>query len=334
MRRANETLVGAAVLGAIVLLVIGSVWLSQRRFGRDDRVLEARFRTIGGLNAGSPVLMRGVRIGRVEGVALGAQNWVNVAIRLRGDVRLPARPVAIISSTTLFGDWGVDIQNADQPDDPEVRRQLAEAEAVGRDRLPGATLPDIGQLTAQAGRIAGDIATLSARVQDAFDTSSARRLRLAFADLSALSRRLSRIAAGQETTLAVIGDNLEIGTASLERTAAALERTVRRADSASSGDQLRRIFSNTDSVAQDLRTIANNLRSFSAAAATQQEAMVRILANLDSSVQRMQEGRGTLGMLSRDSSLYVEALGVVREMRRFLAQCRENPRSCFSFSVF
>ena len=34
MKRANETLVGAAVLGAALLVVAGSIWLSQARFGR------------------------------------------------------------------------------------------------------------------------------------------------------------------------------------------------------------------------------------------------------------------------------------------------------------
>ena len=36
MKRANEALVGAAVIGALALIVAGSVWLSQARFGRND----------------------------------------------------------------------------------------------------------------------------------------------------------------------------------------------------------------------------------------------------------------------------------------------------------
>ena len=40
-------------------------------------------------------------------------------------------------------------------------RKFAEAAAVGGDKWPGATLPDIGQLTAQASRIATDIGTVA-----------------------------------------------------------------------------------------------------------------------------------------------------------------------------
>src|SRR5262249_50544814 len=113
VKRANETLVGAAVLGALAMLVAGSIWLNQLRLGGFDQLAGARFRTIGGIKNGSPVLMRGVRIGRVLSVSLGERNWVNVQLAIRADTKVPPHPVAIIASTTLFGDWAVDISTRD-----------------------------------------------------------------------------------------------------------------------------------------------------------------------------------------------------------------------------
>lgn len=335
MKRANETLVGGAVLGAVILLVVGSIWLSQARFGRNDQLAEARFRTIGGLETGNPVLLHGVRIGRVETITLGANSWVNVAFRIRGDVRLPPQPAAIISSTTLFGDWGVDIvPPAGLPDDPEVRRQVDEARAAGRERWPGATLPAIGELTAQAGRIAGDIAHIASRVEDAFDSTSASRLRNAFVDLSNLSRRMSLIVSRQSDQLTTIGGSLDTGSASLARGAQALERTLRRADSATSGAQLQRILGHTDSVTADLRQVAANLRVVSGAAASQQAAITRIIQNTDSVLARVEAGQGTLGKLSRDTTLYSESVQAVKSLREMLQDMQRNPRRYFSFSVF
>lgn len=335
MKRANESLVGLTVLVALALLVAGSVWLSQARFGRNDQIAEARFRSIGGLQAGSPVLLRGVRIGRVELIALGPNNWVNVTFRLRGDVQVPPRPAAIISSTTLFGDWGVDVVAPTAlPDDPEVRRQVEEARAAGNDRWPGATLPAIGELTAQAGRIAGDIATIAGRVEAAFDTTSARRLQGAFADLSNLSRRLSNIVLRQQRTLDTLGENLGVGSAALARGAQALERTLSRADSATSNAQLQRILGNADTAASDLRRVAANLRTVTGAAASQQASITRIIQNTDSVLARIEAGQGTLGRLSRDSTLYTESVQAVRSLREMLQDMQRNPRRYFSFSVF
>jgi phospholipid/cholesterol/gamma-HCH transport system substrate-binding protein len=335
VRRANEVLVGAAVLVAFLITVAGSIWLSQARFGRQDRTVEARFRTIGGLTSGDPVLLRGVRIGRVEAVTLGERNWVNVGLRLAAWARLPQRPVALISSTTLFGDWGVQIVSRDDlPDDPAVLGMVDEAARAGAERWPGATLPDIGQLTTQASRIAGDIAILSSRIEDAFDSTSAARLRLAFLDLSRLSRSLATIARAQESTLIRIGGHLDTGTAALARGAVAMERAAQRADSASSREQLQRILANTDSVATDLRSIAGNLRTFSSEATERQASFGRIIAHTDSVLSRIEAGQGTLGRLTRDTTLYHESLSAVRSLRELIADMRANPRRYFSFSVF
>ena len=335
MKRANETLVGIVVLGAAALLVAGSIWLSQLRVGGFDQLAEARFRTIGGIKGGSPVLLRGVRIGRVLSIALGDNNWVNVQLAIRADVRVPPRPAAISSSTTLFGDWAVDILGRENlPDDPEVRRQVDEAVAAGPERWPGATLPDIGELTSQAGRIAADIALIASRVEDAFDSTSAARLRGAFLDLSSLSRRMSQIATRQQEALIRIGDNLDTGTASLARTARSLERTVGRADSATNREQLTRILSHTDSVTADLRAVAANLRGLTGVAASQQDALARIVANTDSVMARIERGQGTIGRLASDSTLYTESVGAVRSLREMLQDMRQNPRRYFSFSVF
>ena len=335
MKRANETLVGLAVLIALGLMVVGSIWLSQARFGRNDQIAEARFRNIGGLQAGNAVWVHGVRVGRVESVMLGPNNWVNVQMRLKGGQPIPTRPAAIISSTTLFGDWGVNIVPVNElPDDPEVRREVAEAISAGSERWPGATLPAIGELTAQAGRIAGDIATIAGRVEAAFDTTSARKLQGAFSDLSNLSRRLSNIVLHTQSALDTIGQNIGTGSASLARSATALEHTLQRADSATGNERLQRILSRTDTVTQSLQEIAANLRAVSGAAASQQQSIARIIRNTDSILSRVEAGEGTLGRLSRDTSLYSESVEAVRSLRLMLQDMQRNPRKYFSFSVF
>jgi phospholipid/cholesterol/gamma-HCH transport system substrate-binding protein len=338
MKRADEVLVGVVVLIGIAVTVAGSVWLSEIRLGASDIVREARFRSAGQLQVGNPVLLRGVKIGRVESVRLDStarNQWVRVTLRLKGTEKLPSDPVAIIFSTTLFGDWAVQLlDHHDLPSDPDVRRQVDEA-AQGAGRIwAGATLPDVGQLTAQAGRIAGDLATIAGRVQAAFDSSSADKLRGAFRDFSNLSRTLANLASQQQSVLTRIGGNLDTGTASLARFATSLERTASRADSATDREQLRRILSRADSVSGDLRVTAGDLRVLTAAARGQQETFVRIVAQVDTIVGRVAAGQGTIGKLSRDTTLYGEALGAVRDLRVLLLDVKTSPRKYFTFSVF
>jgi len=335
MKRANEALVGASVLIAIAVVVAGTVWLSQARFGGNDYTREVRVRSIGGLLPGDPVLLRGVRIGRVESISLAKNDWVAVTLRLRGGTALPKNPVALFVSTSLFGDWGVAISSRDAlPADPEVRREIDEAARAGPGEVPGAALPDVGQLTAEAGRIAGDIAVIATRVNAAFDSSSAARLKSAFSDLSRLSAVLRTIAQGQESTLTRIGGNLDTGTTLLALSAKSFARAALRVDSATSRDQLQRILGHTDTVAADLTNVSENLRNLSRAAAGQQQAFERIVARTDSALARIQSGEGTLGRLSRDTTLYSETLETVRALHTLLADIQKNPRRYFQFSVF
>lgn len=337
MKRANEALVGASVLIAIALMVAGSVWLSGARFGRNDILRDVRVKSIGGLAVGDPVLLRGVRIGRVESIRLATGDWVNVGLRFTAGTQLPRRPVALFVATTLFGDWSVQISSRDNlvGGDPEVLKQVdAAGVKLPTGMLPGAALPDVGQLTAQAGRIASDIATISSRVQDAFDSTSAARLKSAFTDLSRLSSMLRTIAQGQESTLTRIGSNIDTGTQLLAQSARNLSRAASRVDSATSRDQLQRILGHTDTVTADLTSVAANVRSLAASAASQQQAFERIVTRTDSMLARIQSGEGTLGRLSRDTTLYSESVETIRALRALLQDIQKNPRRYFSFSVF
>src|SRR2546426_7042461 len=79
------------------------------------------------------------------------------------------------------------------PADPNIRQALEEAQAVGGGKWPGANLPDIGQLTAQASRIATDIATGAARVQSAFHSQAVIDLRRSLHDFRQFAYLLAEV---------------------------------------------------------------------------------------------------------------------------------------------
>ncbi len=337
MKRANESLVGLVVIAAVAVAAIGTMWLSGRTGGGTTRSQEARFRTIGGLKGGDPVLLQGVQVGRVDRVEIDTveHGWVNVVLQISRKARTPDNAVAIIASRTLFGDWAITLMSQRElPTDPEVLRQVREAKAMGRAKWPGATLPDIGQITAQASRIAGDIAKLSSRVDSTFDSTSVRRLQNSLRDFSLLSRSLARIAQSQESSLVKIGANLDTGTSALAFTARRAAAAAARADSATDRQQLQRILSNADTAARDIRGLASDIHGLSTAAASQQAALTRLIANSDSIIARIQAGQGTLGLLTRDSALYRSSVEAVQQFRDLLADMKQSPRKYFSFSVF
>ena len=62
--------------------------------------------------------------------------------------------------------------------------------------------------------------------------------------------------------------------------------------------------------------------------------MVHILTATDDVLSRLQQGQGTLGLLTSDSTLYRETTKTVVQLRTLLADIQANPRRYFRFSVF
>jgi len=335
VKRENEFAVGLAVIAALTLVVGGALWLSGAHLGKTEAVYTARFRTVGGLGVGNPVVLRGVRIGRVEAIRLASGNWVEADLKVYTGVSLPSRPAAIAASASLFGEWAVTLTSQDQlPDDPNVRAAIAEAATGGGAKWPGTTLPDIGQLTAQASRIATDIGTVANRIQTAFDSNAVNELRRSIRDFGQIADRLVKVTDEQATVVGNVGRNLQTGSQALSDAASRLQSTMGRVDSATSAGQISSILNNTSAASQDIRTTSADLRDLAEAAHRNQESLVRVLVSADTVMSRIANRTGTLGLLVADSSLYKETTFTMIQLRQLLADIQANPRKYFTFSVF
>ena len=71
MNRANPKLIGAFVVGAVALVVIGVLLLGGAKFLTEKRTFVAYFEgSVKGLNVGAPVEFQGVRVGSVTDIQL------------------------------------------------------------------------------------------------------------------------------------------------------------------------------------------------------------------------------------------------------------------------
>lgn len=336
MRRRNEVLVGGSILAALATVAAGIVWLGEVQLSGPRRLEEARFRSVGGLGVGDPVTLRGVKVGRVDAIRLAGDDWVAVDLRIDREVELPGDPAAVVTPSTLFGEWAVTVVSRSAPfDDPSVPAQFAEAEqAHGDAAWPGAAQIDISQLTAKAGQIAGDLATLSGRVESVFDSAMAMKLRTTVGELAQLASDLQRFVRQQQGRVERTAQSAERGAGSLAAAAADFAAAAARLDSATGDRQLQEILESGRSSAGDLRAASADIRALTSAVSEQQGSVIRTIVATDSLLTRLAEGRGTLGMLAQDSVLYHETTLTVRELRKLLADLQANPRKYFKFSVF
>ena len=355
MRGKNEALVGLVVIAGLITAVVGGIWLSGRSFGAEERIVRAAFLEVGVLGEGSPVKYRGVRIGRVTEIALSPRGQgVIVTMSVAPDVQFPADAGVLVSPESFFGDWQAAIVSRASV------TNLPFTTIPGTDFLPGATLPDITQLTAVAADIAADIQILSDRVQIAFTEETARDIAETVENVAQVSDQLEGFISQQTRTYAQVSQNVLQSTANIRDATAQAETTA---------VEVRRAFTTGD-VQQALanaRRASENLEAFSAAlsqagqgvpglvgrADTTLATVGRTAASLDSAVRAVtpqlaelgptlaeargalatlnralalvEQGDGTLGRLLQDPAMYEETQRAIVTLRRLLADIQANP---------
>jgi phospholipid/cholesterol/gamma-HCH transport system substrate-binding protein len=329
MTRRNEVMVGLAVILGLVLVVFGTIWLQGIRLGREDVAVQARFREVGQLLPGGTVKFRGVPVGRVRSIDLepgGAA--VIVTMSVHGDVRLPEDPVVILSPESMFGDWQAEIaQRATFPTwnflespDPRV--------------LPGYALPDMSRLTAVADEIATTMARLGARVDIAFTEETARNVAEAIDNITEATEQLAGLISQQQVAIQEVAQNLERTTEAAGQAALIVQRAFAEVETAIGGGRLIAILQNVERTTASTDTLATALlaatRDLSATAALA-DTTFRQVAGIATAVER---GEGTLGMLLRDTTLYLNLIDTNLEVQTLLRDIRRNPRRYINLTIF
>ena len=335
VKRANEFAVGLAVLAALGLVIGGALWLSETDVNQKKATYAARFRTVGGLGVGAPVTLRGVRVGRVEAIRLVENEWVETDFSIDRAVELPRKPAVISASASLFGEWSANIIPYEPlPTDPNLRDALIESDKAGGEAWPGATLPDIGQLTAQASRIAGDVGDITQRIGQAFDSTALKNMQQSVKDLAAISQRLVRFANAQTGRIDSISQNVASTSSSFAGMAHTFDIAASRLDTATADNRLKDILENSRMSSTDVRQAAADLRAVMAAARENQVSLIRVIQQADSLMTKIQQGNGTLGMLATDSTLYRETTKTVIQFRELLNDIQAHPKKYLKISVF
>jgi phospholipid/cholesterol/gamma-HCH transport system substrate-binding protein len=333
-RRTNDFLVGASVIGVLALLIAGILWLKQSDIGGRTREVVARTRDVGGVALGNPVVIRGVRAGRVESIALGERGWVVLTMSINKSIPLPSDPVVLLVAASLFGEWQATVTDGSGvPADRELRAAIAEARTTG-DTLAGAVLPDIAQLTSVAGRIAGDVAQVANRVQVAFDDAAAREMRESIRNFAVLSNELARTVRVQSRNLDRISGEVHESVQSVSDAAATVDRIASRVDSATGKGELEAIVKSAQEASRALVDATNRLRTMTESVDRTQAKLSVAVSRADSVFNKVNSGQGSLGLLVNDPKLYRNSDSLVTELRSLVSDVRQNPKRYINVRIF
>lgn len=334
MKHTNDFLVGAVVVGFTVAIISATLWVNQSDLGRRRSPVVARFRDVGSVRVGSAVVIRGVQSGRVEAIELADAGWVRMRLRLDEAVELPRDPVVLLNAASLFGEWQATITSREGvPQNPDIRRQIEEASG-DRGAIPGATLPDIAQLTAVAGGIADNVASVAERFKVAFDDRAAVELRSSIANVATLSAELAQTIRRQSTNLDRVSVDVRGGVSELRTSAEAFRHVAERLDSSTSSGEVRSIVRDLATAARQLEATSGRVHELSGRLASSQLLLDGFLARSDSVMVKVNGGQGSLGLFVNNPSLYHRSDSLVSQLQALVADIRARPGRYVNVRLF
>jgi phospholipid/cholesterol/gamma-HCH transport system substrate-binding protein len=105
----HELAVGVALVGALVVLMLGLLWLQEFSLRGENVEVQVRFATVGGLGTGDPVHVRGIPMGKVDRVDLDTEG-VLVDLMISRDANLTDEAEFQIGSLGFVGERFVSVE--------------------------------------------------------------------------------------------------------------------------------------------------------------------------------------------------------------------------------
>jgi phospholipid/cholesterol/gamma-HCH transport system substrate-binding protein len=153
----QEIGVGALVLLGLALFVFGMFWLTGRSIRSTGVEARVVFTNVSGLKQGDPVMVSGVKKGRVARVDLERVGRVTVTLEVGSDVRPRLDATALVTALDFFGAKFIDYSPGSEDKD-----FLPRASLIVGSNPPGLT--DIaGGLATRANELIGNATTLVSR---------------------------------------------------------------------------------------------------------------------------------------------------------------------------
>jgi phospholipid/cholesterol/gamma-HCH transport system substrate-binding protein len=194
MKRRDEVTVGILLTVAVIVLVVGTLWLVRGGL-RSGYPLFTRFAWGQSLRQGQPVLLAGVTIGYVSDVRLKSDGFLDVDLRVNDEFKVPRTAVAEVMAVGIFGDAAVALK-ASGPSPDSYR---------AGDTVPSRVAASgLDALTARADSITGSLHRITRVLEVEFvQAGGIRDIRQTMASANRLVAQMQSMAAEQNRNLTI-----------------------------------------------------------------------------------------------------------------------------------
>lgn len=301
----KEAKVGLLGLVGIVILYFGFNYLKGSDLFSTTQNYKVYYNDVLGLEVSNPVTYSGVVVGRVLGMQPDYEkDLVEVTLAIKKEVKLSTNTIALLADDGLIGGKLVKLKIFPGQKLAQGQTIKSEVETGLMDMVQtklDPTLKNVDSLTV----------TLTKVVSEFAETGQALKVLLASATSS--TNGVNGIIANNSKNLSAITGNAAVLTQNLNTLTKSLDAQLKPI--------LEKTGSFTDSLSQvKLGSTVNRLNA--------------TIKDLQGVVNGINEGKGTLGKLAGNDSLYVNLDKTAASLNMLLSDMKSNPRRYVHFSLF
>jgi len=306
----KELKIGLIATALIALLIWGINFLKGKNILKDTNHYYAVYHEIGGLEEAAPVYLNGYEVGLVETIRLTEpDNHLLVKFTLRKDLKVPRRSKSVIYNADLMGTKAIKLIFSD------TRQHYASGDTLATGLEASVTEQIYTEIQPIKNRAEKVMAALDS-VLSVFDPVTRSNIQQSISDLSSTSTHLKN--SSQTLHQMMRENNRKIG----------------------------QIIENTQSFTSNLQAnnkeINNTLKNLSSISDSLQKARLgstmrhleNTLSATDSLMQGIQSGKGSLGRLATEDSLYHNLNQTTRNLNNLIKDMKEHPGRYIHISVF
>jgi phospholipid/cholesterol/gamma-HCH transport system substrate-binding protein len=307
MKISNETKVGILAALAITLLILGFNFLKGKNLLERKNTIYAVCHRVDALSPSDPIKINGLQVGLGSDLEEKDEHLsgVVVALNITKKINIPENSYAMIMSSPL-GSSTLNIVLGTS------EKYIQEGDTLVT-RASGGIMEDLkGTLSPTVDKVNGTLKSLDSLVEQVgvvLDPKTKANLQAVIANLATASSSLTTLVNTQNGALAASLNNMSSFTGNLKR----------------NNDSINHIIKNVDVMTQKFASLELE------ATLTKLQAAVD---NLNVTLNKVNKGDGTLGLLMNDPKLYNNLNATTNSLNILLQDVRLHPKRYVNVSVF
>lgn len=300
MKVSREIKTAVLVITSIILFIWGYSFLKGKNLFDNSNKLFVVYENVAGLTTSAPVTLNGLIIGKVNSITINPDGKLLVELHIITDFPISKSSIAEIYDSGLVGGRQIAIK----PNflDKNYTFSGDYLQASSKLGLTDALAQQLEPLQAKIQELLENADVLFTNVNDILDTQTRQNLKSSIASLNAT---LSEFSVASKNVNELLAENKS---------------------------KLNNTLKNVDKVSGNFATISDSLAKVNLGQTVKN--LEKTLAKVDKIMAELEQGKGTMGKLIKDETMYTNFSKTSKELELLLQDVRLHPTRYVNVSLF